>query len=176
MTKLLDKINSPEDLKNFSVSQLTDLAKELREFVITMISHSGGHLAPSLGVVELTLVLHYLFDSPRDKIVWDVGHQAYVHKILTGRKDRFSTIRQYHGISGFPKITESEYDCFGTGHASTSISSALGMACARDLAGEHNSVIAIIGDGALSGGLALEGLNNAGASGKNIIVILSINN
>ena len=175
MSKLLDTINSPENLKKFSVSELAGLAKELREFVITKISHTGGHLAPSLGVVELTLVLHYLFDSPRDKIVWDVGHQAYVHKILTGRKDRFSTIRQYHGISGFPKITESEHDSFGTGHASTSISSAFGMACARDLAGEDYNVIAVIGDGALSGGLALEGLNNAGASGKNMIVIVNDN-
>lgn len=175
MSNLLDKINSPADLKNFSVSELAGLAKELREFVITTISHTGGHLAPSLGVVELTLVLHYLFDSPRDKIVWDVGHQAYVHKILTGRKDRFSTIRQYHGISGFPKIAESEYDSFGTGHASTSISSALGMACARDLAGEDYNVIVVIGDGALTGGLAFEGLNNAGASGKKIIVIVNDN-
>ncbi len=175
MNKLLDKINSPEDLKEFSVPELANLAKELREFIITNISQTGGHLAPSLGVVELTLVLHYLFDSPRDKIIWDVGHQAYVHKILTGRKDRFSTIRQLDGISGFPKILESEHDHFGTGHASTSISAALGMACARDLAGEDYNVMAVIGDGALTGGLALEGMNNTGASGKNMIVILNDN-
>jgi len=175
MYELLDKINSPEDVKKLNVPKLATLAKELREFIITSISHTGGHLAPSLGVVELSLVLHYLFNTPKDKIVWDVGHQAYVHKIITGRKDRFSTIRQYKGISGFPKMTESEHDCFGTGHASTSISSALGMAYARDLAGEDNNVISVIGDGALTGGLALEGLNNAGASGKNIIVILNDN-
>ncbi|MBC8183420.1 1-deoxy-D-xylulose-5-phosphate synthase [candidate division KSB1 bacterium] len=175
MNKLMDKINSPEDLKVFSVPELANLAKELREFIITNISQTGGHLAPSLGVVELSLVLHYLFDSPRDKIIWDVGHQAYVHKIITGRKDRFSTIRQLNGISGFPKISESEHDHFGTGHASTSISAALGMACARDMAGDDYNVMAVIGDGALTGGLALEGLNNTGASGKNIIVILNDN-
>ena len=175
MDKLLDRINSPGDLKKLSVPELACLAKELREFIITNISQTGGHLAPSLGVVELTLVLHYLFDSPRDKIVWDVGHQAYVHKIITGRRDRFSTIRQYNGISGFPKISESEHDHFGTGHASTSISSALGMACARDLAGENYNVLAVIGDGALSGGLALEGMNNTGASGRKIVVILNDN-
>jgi 1-deoxy-D-xylulose-5-phosphate synthase len=175
MIKLLDKINSPDDLKAFSVPELACLARELREFIVTNISQTGGHLAPSLGVVELTIVLHYLFDSPKDKIIWDVGHQAYVHKIITGRKDRFSTIRQLNGISGFPKRTESEHDHFGTGHASTSISAALGMACARDLAGEDYNVMAVIGDGALTGGLALEGMNNTGASGKKIIVILNDN-
>ncbi len=174
-TPLLDKIKSPEHLKGLKVPELACLAKQIREFIITNISQTGGHLGPSLGVVELTLALHFLFDSPRDKIVWDVGHQAYVHKILTERKDNFSTIRQYRGVSGFPKITESVHDCFGTGHASTSISSALGMACARDLAQEDYHVIAVIGDGALTGGLALEGMNNAGSSGKDIIVVLNDN-
>ena len=175
MNGLLDKIDSPRDLKGLSIPELAGLAKEIREFVINSVSQTGGHLAPSLGIVELTLALHYLFDSPRDKIIWDVGHQAYVHKILTGRKQLFHKIRQFKGISGFPKIEESEHDCFGTGHASTSISAALGMATARDLAGEDYHVIAIIGDGALSGGLAFEGLNNAGSSGKNLIVILNDN-
>ncbi len=172
---LLDRINSPEDVKKLSIPELACLAKQIREFIITTISKTGGHLAPSLGVVELTLVLHYLFDSPRDKIIWDVGHQAYAHKIVTGRRDRFHTIRQLNGLSGFPKRSESMHDHFGTGHASTSISSALGMACARDLAGENYHVIAVIGDGALTGGLALEGLNNTGASGKRVIVILNDN-
>ncbi|MDW7681474.1 MAG: 1-deoxy-D-xylulose-5-phosphate synthase N-terminal domain-containing protein, partial [bacterium] len=175
MNSIFDKINTPDDLKTLTIPQLATLAKEVREFIINNICQTGGHLAPSLGVVELTLALHYLFRSPHDKIVWDVGHQAYVHKILTGRKNQFCTIRQYKGLSGFPKIEESEYDCFGTGHASTSISAALGMASARDISGQDNKVVAVIGDGALSGGLALEGLNNAGASGKDLIVILNDN-
>ena len=175
MNNLLDQINTPDDIKKLTIPELTSLAKQLREFIINNVSVTGGHLAPSLGVVELTLALHYLFETPKDKIVWDVGHQAYVHKILTGRKERFSTIRQYKGISGFPKIEESEHDHFGTGHASTSISSTLGMAYARDLAGEKHHCISVIGDGALSGGMALEGLNNAGSSGKDIIVILNDN-
>lgn len=175
MNKLLDQINGPSDLKKLTIPQLANLSKELREFIINHVSKTGGHLAPSLGVVELTLALHYLFETPKDKIVWDVGHQAYVHKIITGRRDRFETIRQYKGLSGFPKIEESEHDCFGTGHASTSISSALGMAVARDLAGNNNHVISVIGDGALTGGLALEGLNNAGSLGKDIIIILNDN-
>ncbi len=175
MSAIIDQINTPDDLKKLSIPELATLSKEIREFIVNSVSQTGGHLAPSLGVVELTLVLHYLFDSPRDKIVWDVGHQAYVHKILTGRKDRFHTIRQFKGISGFPKIDESEYDCFGTGHASTAISAALGMVAARDLKGEDYHVLAVVGDGALTGGLALEGLNNAGASGKDLIVILNDN-
>ncbi|NOZ61537.1 MAG: 1-deoxy-D-xylulose-5-phosphate synthase [Calditrichaeota bacterium] len=175
MNNLLDKIDSPEDLKKLSIPELANLCREMREFLINSLSRTGGHLAPSLGVVELTLVLHYVFDSPRDKIVWDVGHQAYVHKILTGRRDQFHTIRQFKGISGFPNIFESEYDCFGTGHASTAISAALGMATARDLQLLNNHVVAVVGDGALTGGLALEGLNNAGASGRNLIVILNDN-
>jgi len=176
MTKYLDKINSPADLKKIDSSELDALADELRKFVVNSVSNTGGHLAPNLGAVELTIALHYTFDTPSDKIVWDVGHQAYIHKILTGRKDRFHTLRQYGGISGFPRIDESEFDTFGVGHASTAISAALGMAAARDLKGEDNKVIAVVGDGALTGGIAFEGLNNAGGSKKNFIVILNDNN
>ncbi|MCI0512095.1 1-deoxy-D-xylulose-5-phosphate synthase [candidate division KSB1 bacterium] len=175
MNKLLDQINSPADLKKLTVPELAQLAKELREYVVSIISQTGGHLAPSLGVVELTLVLHYLFDSPQDKIVWDVGHQAYIHKILTGRRAQFPSIRQYGGISGFPKISESIHDHFGVGHASTSISAAIGIACARDLKKENYSVISVIGDGSLTGGLAFEGLNNAGSLNKDLIVVLNDN-
>ncbi|MBN1352328.1 1-deoxy-D-xylulose-5-phosphate synthase [candidate division KSB1 bacterium] len=175
MYDVLNKIQSPADLKHLDIPQLAALAKELREFVISTISKTGGHLAPSLGVVELTLALHYIFNAPKDKIIWDVGHQAYIHKILTGRKSQFHTIRQYKGLSGFPKIDESDYDHFGVGHASTAISAALGIACARDLNEEDYSVIAVVGDGALSGGVALEGLNNAGAQMKNLIVVLNDN-
>lgn len=176
MTKYLDKINSPADLKNLDRSELKVLADELRKFVVNTVSSTGGHLAPNLGVVELTIALHYVFDTPKDKIVWDVGHQAYIHKILTGRKDRFDTLRQFGGISGFPRIDESEFDTFGVGHASTAISAALGMAAARDLKGEDSKVIAVVGDGALTGGIAFEGLNNAGGSKKDFIVILNDNN
>ncbi len=176
MGKLLDKIHSPQDLKNLEVGDLKTLSDEIREFVVSVVSKTGGHLAPNLGVVELTLALHTVFNAPKDKIIWDVGHQSYIHKILTGRKDRFHTLRQYGGISGFPKIIESEYDAFGAGHASTAISAALGMATARDLQGENYKVLAVVGDGALTGGLAFEGLNNAGASKRNIIVILNDNN
>jgi 1-deoxy-D-xylulose-5-phosphate synthase len=172
---LLSQIESPQDIKAFTIPQLSQLAKELREMIISTVSCTGGHLAPSLGVVELTLVLHYLYDTPTDQIVWDVGHQAYAHKILTGRKHQFHTLRQDHGISGFPKRSESPHDAFGVGHASTSISAALGMAHARDLGNENHHVLAVIGDGALTGGLAFEGLNNAGASGKNMVVILNDN-
>lgn len=175
MYEILDQINSPKDLNKLEIPQLASLAKELREFVISTISKTGGHLAPSLGVVELTLVLHYIFDAPRDKIIWDVGHQAYIHKIITGRKDRFHTIRQFEGISGFPKISESPYDHFGVGHASTAISAALGIACARDLNKEDYSVIAVVGDGALTGGMAFEALNNAGSMMKDFIVVLNDN-
>jgi 1-deoxy-D-xylulose-5-phosphate synthase len=175
MNPLLPHINSPQDLKQLTVQQLSQLSQEIRAYIIDTLSETGGHLAPSLGVVELTLVLHKLFSSPKDKIVWDVGHQSYAHKIITGRREAFTTIRQQGGISGFPKPSESPYDAFGVGHASTSISAAFGIACARDLAGEKYNVIAVVGDGALTGGLAFEGLNNAGASGKKIIVILNDN-
>ena len=175
MEKVLDSIHSPRDLKGLDVSILEELAEELRELLISTVSATGGHLAPNLGTVELTIALHTVFDTPRDKIVWDVGHQAYVHKILTGRKDRFHTLRQFGGISGFPRITESEYDTFGVGHASTAISAALGMATARDLRGEDYKVVAIVGDGALTGGEAFEGLNNAGGSKRDFIVILNDN-
>ncbi|MDZ7316717.1 MAG: 1-deoxy-D-xylulose-5-phosphate synthase [candidate division KSB1 bacterium] len=172
---LLEAVNSPKDIKNLTHEELRLLAQELREIIIETIAQNGGHLAPSLGVVELTLALHYVFDTPDDQIVWDVGHQCYAHKLLTGRKDRFHTIRCYKGISGFPKPAESEYDAFGVGHSSTAISAAFGMACARDLKNERFKVIAVVGDGALTGGLAYEGLNNAGASGKDFIVILNDN-
>lgn len=173
--ELLKGINSPADLKQLQPDQFPRLARELREFIINTVSQTGGHLAPSLGVVELTIALHYVFDAPRDKIIWDVGHQAYPHKILTGRRDEFHTNRQYRGISGFPRITESEYDTYGTGHASTAISSAFGMVCARDFRGEDYKVVAVVGDGAMTGGLAFEGLNNAGASRKDFLVILNDN-
>ncbi len=175
MDTLLAQINSPADIKSLDLPQLNQLAEEIRRYIIDTLSETGGHLAPSLGVVELTLVLHKLFDCPRDKIVWDVGHQSYTHKIITGRREAFKKIRQSGGISGFPKPEESAYDAFGVGHASTAISAAYGMVAARDLAGEKYHVIAVVGDGALTGGLAFEGLNNAGASGKNIIVILNDN-
>ncbi|MCK4547103.1 MAG: 1-deoxy-D-xylulose-5-phosphate synthase [Candidatus Eisenbacteria sp.] len=172
---ILPGISSPADLKNLSIPELDVLAGEIREYMISVVSKNGGHLAPSLGTVELTLALHYCFDSPRDKIVWDVGHQAYVHKILTGRREEFSSLRQEDGISGFPRRSESNHDVFGTGHASTSISSALGIAAARDLKGEKHHVLAVIGDGALTGGMAFEGLNHAGDLGKDLIVILNDN-
>ncbi|MBU0980149.1 MAG: 1-deoxy-D-xylulose-5-phosphate synthase [Nanoarchaeota archaeon] len=172
---LLDTIQSPQDLKLLGEKQMRALAGEIRQEIISTVSKTGGHLAPSLGVVELTIALHHVFDSPKDKIIWDVGHQSYTHKLLTGRKDRFHTIRQYKGLSGFPAMQESEHDAFGTGHSSTSISAALGMAKARDLKGERHSVIAVIGDGALTGGLAFEGLNNAGHLKTDIIIILNDN-
>ncbi len=172
---ILDQIDSPEDLKRLSIEDLEKLAGELREKIITVVSRNGGHLAPSLGVVELTLAIHYCFNSPHDKIIWDVGHQAYAHKILTGRRTSFETLRTKGGISGFPRIDESPHDAFGTGHASTSISAALGFACARDLNGENYHVIAVIGDGAMTGGMAFEGLNQAGHLKKDLIVILNDN-
>jgi 1-deoxy-D-xylulose-5-phosphate synthase len=172
---LLDRIDSPADLRKLGPEELLEVASELRETIVEIVSKTGGHLAPSLGVVELTIALHTVFDTPRDRIVWGVGHQAYGHKILTGRRDRFGTLRQLGGISGFPRRDESPYDCFGTAHGSTSISAALGMACARDLAGEDYKVVAVIGDGALTGGLAYEGLNNAGDLKKNLLVILNDN-
>lgn len=175
MPKLLDDIGSPSDLRKLTVPQLVDLAGEVRSEIIEVISRNGGHLAPSLGTVELTIALHYVFDAPRDRIIWDVGHQCYAHKLLTGRRDRFATIRQVGGLSGFPKIEESPYDAFGTGHASTSISAALGLACARDLARQDHRVVAVIGDGSLAGGMAFEGLNHAGQLKKNMLVVLNDN-
>ena len=172
---LLEKINAPADLKSLSLKELYQLAAEIRQTIIETVSKTGGHLAPSLGAVELTLALHYVFNPPKDKIIWDVGHQAYAHKLITGRRDLFHTLRQYGGLSGFPRREESPYDAFGTGHASTSISAALGMAIARDLKGEKNKVIAVIGDGAMTGGLALEGLNHAGELDKDLIVVLNDN-
>ena len=172
---MLEKINSPKDLKKLNIGEKNKLAKEIREYIIEVVSENGGHLASNLGVVELTIAIHSVFNMPKDKIVWDVGHQSYVHKIITGRKEQFKTIRKFNGISGFPKINESEYDNFNTGHSSTSISAALGMARARDLKGENNQVIAVIGDGALTGGMALEALNDAGFSQTKMTVILNDN-
>ncbi len=174
--RLLSHINSPADIKSLSQADLRTLASEIREFIIDTISKVGGHLGAGLGTVELAVALHYVFDTPHDKLVWDVGHQAYPHKILTGRRDVFHTIRQLNGISGFLRRSESEYDTFGAGHASTSISAALGIAAARDFAGENYKVVAIIGDGAMTGGMAYEGMNNAGLLRKDIIVVLNDNN
>ena len=173
--QLLQKINSSADLKMLTLEEIKLLAGEIRQLIIDVVSKNGGHLAPNLGVVELTLALHKVFTTPKDKIIWDVGHQSYIHKILTGRKELFPTLRQYHGMSGFPKRKESEHDAFGTGHSSTSISAALGMAVARDLKGEDNNVIAVIGDGSMTGGMAFEALNNAGDLHKKMIVILNDN-
>lgn len=176
MQSLLKDINSPEDLKKLEISDLDRLSTELREFIIEVLSQKQGHLASSLGVVELTVALHYVFNTPYDRIVWDVGHQAYAHKILTGRKENFATIRSFGGLSGFPTSTESEFDSFGTGHSSTSISAILGMATASKLSGEEDRQhIAVIGDGALTGGMAFEALNNAGFSSANILIILNDN-
>ncbi|VVB68137.1 1-deoxy-D-xylulose-5-phosphate synthase [Candidatus Norongarragalina meridionalis] len=172
---LLENIDSPSDLKRLSIAELPKLAEEIRETIIKTVSVTGGHLAPNLGVVELTIAMHYVFNSPRDKFVWDVGHQCYVHKLLTGRKERFGTIRQYKGISGFPKMCESEHDVFGTGHSSTSISAALGIAQARDTKGESYKVLAVIGDGAMTGGMSFEALNQAGHRGTDLVVVLNDN-
>lgn len=175
MDNILDKVNNPEDLRKLNLKEKEQLASQIREKVINTVSITGGHLASNLGITELTIALHSVFNTPKDKIVWDVGHQTYVHKILTGRKDKLDTLRQLGGISGFPKIKESEYDSFDTGHSSTSISVALGMARARDIKKEDNNVIAVIGDGALTGGMALEALNDAGNSKTKLIVILNDN-
>lgn len=175
MYPLLNRIENPEDVKKLTVRELEQLASELRHFIIDTVSQNGGHLAPNLGTVELTLALYSVFSFPTDKLVWDVGHQAYSHKILTGRRDAFSTLRKKGGITGFPNRFESAYDAFGVGHASTSISAALGMALARDAKGEKNQVIAVIGDGALTGGESFEALNNAGDLGTKLIVILNDN-
>lgn len=171
----IKNINSPLDLKKLTIAEMNELAAEIRHKLIQSVSRSGGHLASNLGVVELTIALHYIYNTPHDKIIWDVGHQSYVHKILTGRQDRMATLRQYGGISGFPKSEESPYDAFNTGHSSTSISAALGMALARDIQNQHFSVIAVTGDGALTGGMTYEALNNAGNAGRDLTVILNDN-
>jgi 1-deoxy-D-xylulose-5-phosphate synthase len=174
-TYILYNIKSPEDIRKLDIPSLEKLAEEIREFLIERVSVTGGHLASNLGVVELTLALHKVFRTPRDKIIWDVGHQSYVHKIITGRRDRFETLRQFGGISGFPKSAESEYDSFDTGHSSTSVSAALGYARARDILNEDYSVVAVIGDGAMTGGMAFEALNDVGRSPNNMIIILNDN-
>jgi 1-deoxy-D-xylulose-5-phosphate synthase len=176
MEKLLSKINVPNDLRKLKVEQLEQLSAELREFIIDKCSENPGHFGASLGTIELTVAIHYVFNTPYDKLIWDVGHQAYAHKILTGRKNAFNMNRKYNGLSGFPKITESEYDAFGVGHASTSISASLGMAVAARLDNEDRKVIAVIGDGSFSGGMAFEGLNNAGWQNADMLVILNDNN
>ena len=175
MSKLLDKISSPIDVHKFSNKELTMLSNEIREFLIDNVLKTGGHLSSNLGVVELTLSLYKNFNLEKDKIVWDVGHQSYVHKMLSGRKDKFNTLRKYKGISGFPKISESKYDAFGTGHSSTSISAALGIARARDILKEDYNVVAVIGDGALTGGMALEAINDVGFNNSKMIIILNDN-
>ena len=172
---MLEQINSPQDLKKLNEKEKKQLAEEIRKYILDVVSENGGHLASNLGVVELTIALHSVFNVPEDKIVWDVGHQTYVHKIITGRREQLNTLRQLNGIAGFPKTNESETDCFNTGHSSTSISAALGMARARDIKGEKNNVIAVIGDGALTGGMALEALNDAGSSQTRLTVILNDN-
>ncbi len=171
----LEKIDSPEDVKKLSITDLEVLAEEMRKRIVQVVSKTGGHLASNLGVIELTIALHYVFDVPKDKIVWDVGHQSYAHKLLTGRKDAFHTLRQYGGIGGFTRISESPYDAFSTGHSSTSISAGLGMACAKRLKEDTGKVIAVIGDGSMTSGIAFEGLNQAGHIHKDLIVILNDN-
>ncbi len=172
---MLERIDSPSDLKKLDIAELPVLAEEIRQEIIRVVSRNGGHLAPSLGAVEIAIALHYVFDSPHDKMIWDVGHQSYAHKILTGRRERFDTLRQAGGIAGFPRREESPHDAFGTGHSSTSISAALGLACARDFLGEDSRTIAIIGDGAMTGGLAFEGMNQAGHLKRNLMVVLNDN-
>jgi len=173
---LLPNIDSPADIKDFDLEKLEELCNEIRRYTIDVVTKTGGHLAPTLGVVELTVALHYVYNTPKDKLIWDVGHQGYAHKILTGRYEKFKTIRQYKGLSGFLKRNESQYDVFGAGHASTSISAALGIATARDHHQEDFRVCAIIGDGSMTGGLAYEGLNNAGHLRKQLLIILNDNN
>ena len=175
MPKLLDRINSPADLRGLSLTALEKLAAELRQEIVTTVTTTGGHLASNLGVVELTIALHRVFDSPRDKIIWDVGHQSYVHKLLTGRRQHFDSLRQYEGLSGFTCRDESPHDPFGAGHASTSVSAALGMAIARDLSGEDYQVVPVIGDGAITAGMSFEALNQAGHLGSKLIVVLNDN-
>ena len=174
--KLLETINQPADLRQLPRTQLTPLAHELRQFLLDSVSKTGGHLSSNLGTVELSIALHYVYNTPRDRIVWDVGHQTYSHKILTGRRERMPTLRQLNGLSGFPKRDESEYDTFGTAHSSTSISAALGMAQAAKLKGEDRHAIAVIGDGSMTAGMAFEALNNAGVEDDiNLLVILNDN-
>ncbi|MEG6522594.1 1-deoxy-D-xylulose-5-phosphate synthase [Desulfotomaculum sp. 1211_IL3151] len=175
MDSLLKNISSPKDIKSLNMKQLKGLAHEIRDVIIQTVSQTGGHLAPNLGVVELTIALHRVFETPQDRLIWDVGHQSYVHKLLTGRLEQFATLRQYGGISGFPKPGESIHDAFATGHSSTSISAALGMALTRDLKGENNSVVAVIGDGSMTGGMAFEAMNHAGHLRTNMIVVLNDN-
>ena len=172
---ILDKVNYPDDVRKLTLDEKNKLASEIREKIIDTVSQTGGHLASNLGIVELTIAIHSIFNTPIDKVIWDVGHQSYVHKILTGRKNKLDSLRQMNGLAGFPKSNESIYDNFNTGHSSTSISVALGMARARDIKGEHNKIIAVIGDGALTGGMALEALNDVGSSNTNMIVILNDN-
>lgn len=174
-TPLLDTVSTPADLRRLPENDLRQLADELRVEMVDAVSVTGGHLGAGLGVVELTVALHWVFDTPRDRLIWDVGHQAYPHKILTGRRDRIRTLRQPDGLSGFTRRAESEYDPFGAGHSSTSISAGLGMAVARDLKGGTNNVVAVIGDGAMSAGMAYEAMNNAGARDERLIVILNDN-
>ena len=173
---ILDRIQKENDIKNLTEEEINQLGDEIRQFLIESISKTGGHLASNLGVVELTMALHLCFDLPKDKIIWDVGHQSYTHKILTGRKEGFSSLRQYGGLSGFPKANESDTDCFNTGHSSTSISAGLGLAAAREITGEDYHVISVIGDGSLTGGMAYEALNNASQINKNFIIVLNDNN
>ena len=172
----IEKINKPNDIKKISKNHLYDLADDIREFLIESISETGGHLGANLGTVELTMALHLVLNLPEDKIIWDVGHQSYTHKILTGRRDGFSSLRKYGGMAGFPKTCESECDAFNTGHSSTSISAGLGMAMARTMRGEDNTIVTVIGDGALTGGMAYEALNNAGKANTKLIVVLNDNN
>ena len=173
--EILSKVNSPDDIKALDTERLEVLCSEIREHIISCCAQNPGHIGASLGAVELAVALHYIYDTPKDKIVWDVGHQAYAHKILTGRRDEFVNNRKYKGLSGFPKMSESEYDAFGVGHSSTSISAALGMVIGSELQKTGDKVVAVIGDGALTGGLAFEGLNNAGAKQSDILVILNDN-
>ena len=170
---LLSKIDSPADLKKLPMDQLPQVCDELRQYIIDVVSVHGGHFGASLGVVELSTALHYVYNTPYDQLVWDVGHQAYGHKILTGRRDNFHTNRKYHGLSGFPKRSESEYDTFGVGHSSTSISAALGMAMAAKMKGENRKSIAVIGDGAMTAGLAFEAMNHAGVADSDVLIILN---
>src|SRR6186713_382300 len=174
-TPLLDTVDIPADIRRLKQDQLRQLADELRQETISAVAVTGGHLGAGLGVVELTVALHYVFDTPQDRLIWDVGHQAYPHKIITGRRDRIRTLRMGNGLSGFTKRAESEYDPFGAAHSSTSISAALGMAVARDLSGGKNNTIAVIGDGAMTAGMAYEAMNNAGAMNSRLIVILNDN-
>jgi len=174
-TTLLERIDSPADIRKLSLPELGELAQDIRDQIVLVVARTGGHLAPSLGVVELTIALHYIFDTPNDKLIWDVGHQSYAHKILTGRREQFATLRQYKGMSGFPKFKESNYDAFETGHSSTSISAALGITLAKNLKKDPHRAIAVIGDGAMTAGMAFEALNHSGHLDKDLIVVLNDN-